>query len=229
MASETKGFSSNSAITRLRSGPKCRDVLSAVQAARRNKEMIARLWLSEGIPFAFRECPWLYEECRAWLARRLDVDAKQVSMVGSGRLGYSIVRGEKQCRPFEPGSSDLDLFAVSNRLFEGLKDDFESWCADYDSGGVLPNNDNQKRYWHSNRQISPRNARVGFLNSWCVPNFRRYPNFRRLYRSLYGLHTKLLFTQGAPKIPDKSISLRCYRDWSAFEQQQVVNLTAASK
>lgn len=227
MVSETKGFSSNSAIMRLKGHPKCRDVLRAVQVGRRNKEVIARLWLSEGIPFAFRECPWLYEECRGWLAHRLDVDAKQISMVGSGRLGYSVVSG-KQCRPFKPGSSDLDLFAVSNRVFEGLKDDFERWYADYDSGEVLPKG-NQERYWSSNRRDSSRNARVGFLNSWCVPNLGRYPNFLRLNRSLYGLHVKLRSTQGAPKISDKSISLRCYRDWSAFERQQVVNLRQASR
>ena len=36
---------------------------------------LARLWLSEGIPFAFKSCPGLYETVRTWLSARLSVEA----------------------------------------------------------------------------------------------------------------------------------------------------------
>ena len=56
----------------------------------REKAILARLWISEGIPFAFRKCPGLYGEVRDSLAKGLELDAKQISVVGSGRLGYSL-------------------------------------------------------------------------------------------------------------------------------------------
>ena len=46
---------------------------------------LARLWISEGITFGFRKCPGLYEEVRDSLTKGLELDAKQISVVGSGR------------------------------------------------------------------------------------------------------------------------------------------------
>ena len=54
------------------------------------RNSIARLWLSEGIPYAFKESPILYDEIRSWLAIKLDIDPKEISMTGSGRIGQSL-------------------------------------------------------------------------------------------------------------------------------------------
>ena len=71
------------------------------------------------------------------MAEELDVDAKQISVAGSGRLGYSLApkRWGEQHRS---ESSDLDFFAVSSSLFESLRDDFDRWAADYVRGAVQP-------------------------------------------------------------------------------------------
>ena len=58
---------------------------------------LARLWLSEGIPFAFRQNPALYELIRAWIASRLGIDPKDVTLIGSARLGQSLFAiGERE-------------------------------------------------------------------------------------------------------------------------------------
>jgi hypothetical protein len=40
-------------------------------ASRRSREEVVRLWLTEGVPFAFRGLPIAYEEVRTWLGARL--------------------------------------------------------------------------------------------------------------------------------------------------------------
>ena len=68
---------------------------------------LAQLWLSEGIPYAFRCCPAIYESVRSWLSAQLGVHAKEISMVGSARLGKSPAP-EKLGDPFDE-NSDLDI------------------------------------------------------------------------------------------------------------------------
>ena len=65
-------------------------MLQAVALGSQEQAVVARLWVSEGIPFAFRECPALYEVARAWLAEQLGLDSREISLRGSGRLGYSL-------------------------------------------------------------------------------------------------------------------------------------------
>ena len=40
---------------------------------------LAQLWLSEGLPYAFRECPAVYESVRSWLSAMLSVHAKEIA------------------------------------------------------------------------------------------------------------------------------------------------------
>ena len=105
---------------------------------------IARQWLSEGIPFAFRECPAVYESLRAWLSEELDVEAKKISLTGSARLGSSLAP-KKLGKPFDP-KSDLDLFVVSEKLFQSMCDDFCRWSSDYRNGCISPKNKYKKKY-----------------------------------------------------------------------------------
>ncbi|MFS6701099.1 hypothetical protein, partial [Staphylococcus aureus] len=70
------------------------DVQLIIDAAKNggnpSKEAIARLWLSEGIPFAFKKSPALYEVVRVWLGTRLNVDPKEIHLSGSARIGQSL-------------------------------------------------------------------------------------------------------------------------------------------
>jgi hypothetical protein len=84
----------------------------AKNGGNQSKTAIARLWLSEGIPFSFKQNPALYESVRDWLGTRLDVDPKEISLTGSGRIGQSLAPKKLGANFSE--DSDLDFFIVSN-------------------------------------------------------------------------------------------------------------------
>jgi hypothetical protein len=100
---------------------------------------LARLWLSEGIPFAFRKSPALYELVRVWLASRLGIDPKDITLIGSARLGHSLFSHPLGAAFSE--DSDLDFTVVSTLLFEKLAAEFNSWVFAYESGSITPSND----------------------------------------------------------------------------------------
>lgn len=204
--------------------PPADEVLAVVGVGKRERAVLARLWISEGIPFAFRECPGLYEEVRNWLAVGLDLDAKHISVGGSGRLGYSL-RADRWGDWYRPESSDLDFFAVSESLFERLRGDFDRWRTHFTEGAVQPSGI-ERRNWEANRTETPRSIGRGFVDSWRVPNRMAYGHFLRMNRRLEGLLARLRRANPAPR-PPKAPSLRCYRDWASYERQVTLSLGAA--
>ena len=228
MAKITKPFVINPGLAKLTATyPSPQDLLEAAAEGRRERAILARLWISEGIPFAFKECPSLYEEFRASLAEQLGIDAKEVSVAGSGRLGYSLVPN-KWGNAYRPMTSDLDWFAVSQRLFERLREDFERWCADYDHGEIRAQTENDRKYWPANRSETPNQISRGFVDSKRVPNRERYGVFLGTNRCLYQLRLKLQKSNKAHESP-KQWTLRCYRDWGAYERQMNINLQEVVK
>ena len=188
----------------------------------REKAILARLWISEGIPFAFRRCPGLYEEVRDSLAKRLEIDAKQISIAGSGRLGYSLAP-TKWGEPYQSVESDLDFFAVSEGLFERLREDFERWRDDYARGEALPNNASERGFWNANQEETPKRIQRGFIESKHVPNRQRYNVFSAMNGCHADLWAKLQKADEGPK-PEKRLTLRCYRDWPSYERQMTISL-----
>ena len=51
---------------------------------------ILRLWFSEGIPYAFRANPMLYEVIREWMAMRLQTKPKNLTIIGSLSLDRNL-------------------------------------------------------------------------------------------------------------------------------------------
>lgn len=221
------GFRANPLLAELKCAyPPSEDVLQAIGLGPQERSVVARLWVSEGIPFAFRDCPALYEEARAWLAMGMGLDPKEISMGGSGRLGYSLTsRGWGEA--YRLRFSDLDFFAVSERLFEALRRDFLQWCEDYDNGAVIPVSEREARHWAANRQEAPRSISRGFLDSWRVPNRTSYGVFSKTNSRLAGLKAKLHETDVGPKPPGK-LTFRCYEDWRSYDRQVTLNLKFAA-
>ncbi len=207
--------------------PPADEVLAAAGAGERERVVLARLWISEGIPFSFRKCPALYEEVRQWLAAGLELDAKEISVRGSGRLGYSLAP-ERWGNPYRPECSDLDFFAVSESLFERLRGDFDQWREDFVKGVVKPLKGERRWNWEANRRETPGSIGRGFIDSWRVPNRMAYGQFLKMNRRLEELSARLRKTDTAPK-PPKELSLRCYKDWASYERQVDVNLAAAAR
>lgn len=181
---------------------------------------IAQLWLTEGIPFAFSECPALYDSIRSWLSTKLDVHAKEISIVGSARLGESL-NPEKIGRPFNK-ESDLDLFVVSGRLFNQLRNEFNVWSNDYEFDVVNPRNDREKKYWMDNKKRGPEIIDRGFIDAKMIPTLNRYQMSQKTANCMWQLVEKLKSTANSPKPQEASI--RCYVDWDSVVRQISLNL-----
>ncbi len=228
MVDSSRAFAIGSQLTKLTGAyPRSQDVLEAATEGQREKAILARLWVSEGIPFAFRRCPAWYEEVRYLLAKKLEIDAKQISVAGSGRLGYSLAP-KTWGKPYEIKSFDLDLFAVSEGLFERLREDFERWADDYAGGEAEPYTKKEKEYWDANRIETPRDIRRGFIGSIRVPNRQPYGAFLAMNDCLAEIWGKLQNSDEGPK-PKQRLTIRCYKDCSSYERQMSYSLQTVVK
>lgn len=187
---------------------------------------IARLWLSEGIPFAFREKPGLYEVVRNWIANRLSIHPKQLTLIGSGRQGSSLAPPPKTGKRFDR-ESDLDWSAVSQELFDRCKENFESWTRDYRNGVVKPRNQTEKYYWDDNSTLCPKAITRGFIDPFKIPTWDRYPLSQLVGNTMWCVAKKCQSTDEAPRF--KKSTIRVYRNWSAFIKQLAINLEFACK
>ena len=175
--------------------------------------LFANQWLSEGIPFAFQNCPAIYEAMRSWLSRKFTVRAKEINLRGSARLGWSLAP-DKFGTSFN-SKSDLDIFVVSSKLFNLMSNDFESWASDYKKEFVRPKKGKETEYWESNSIECPKNIQKGFVDSWKVPNIDRYQIFCKINNLLWVLGEKLKMTEHAPR--HSQITVRCFKSWDSWE------------
>ena len=202
-------------------------LLAAARAGDRDvRYAICRLWLSEGIPFAFKARPAVYEALRIWLARRLDVQAKEVTIVGSGRQGYSLSPDQNAGRPFGQ-QSDLDMTTISVRLFERLRDAFGRWEQDYKQGIVQPRHERERALWDENQRNCPGALERGFIDPQKIPTWFRYPEAQAVMDALWRVSEKLKVTSHAPNV--RKVSLRVYRDWDSFVRQMAINLEVVGR
>jgi hypothetical protein len=183
------------------------------------KLKVLRAFVSEGVPAAFERYPTLYETVREYVSSCLNIDAKNTTVVGSARPGYSLAPPPSYGAPFNP-DSDLDLAGISEGLFNDLASAFSKWKSETETGNETPHNARESRFWNENLKLIPRNISRGFVDSYKIPN--RYEPAMRVSQTLWKLREKLNRTPVGPKV--KSVSLRVYRDWIAFLNQQVLNL-----
>jgi len=178
------------------------------------------LWILEGIPHAFIQYPMLYGSLRNWLAKRFDVPERNVTLVGSARIGFSL---KEFGRPFNT-KSDLDFALVSEPWFNKLEDDFLSWKSDFEHERIQPSTI-EKRFWVDNLSRVPENIRRGFITANDLPN--RYQNKQEVANAMWMIHQKLQSTPGAPNF--KKATIRIYRDWDSLVNQNTLNLFVISK
>jgi len=185
-------------------------------------DALARLWLSEGIPYVFKNHPHLYESIREWIGQRLLVHPKEVTLIGSARIGYSLAPNSIG-RPFSP-KSDLDLAIVSVRLLEKVKQEFESWSFDYQEGRVKPSA-REKRFWDENLGYGSRILKWGYIDSKLIPLRDRYKTAQTVAQTMYLLNKKLEISEHAPQV--RTATVRIYIDWQAFTRRVSTNLLSA--
>lgn len=189
--------------------------------SRISRDSLVRLWLTEGIPFAFRECPVVYEASRGWLGWRLELCPKDITLLGSARIGFSLSPPPEYGRAFN-AKSDLDLSVISEALFRRMVETFNQWHDDYARSAVQPRNQTEQKYWDDNISFGLRNVRKGFLNSDKIPTLNRYPVAQTLNQAMWQLKRKLELTPGAPN-PSK-VSVRVYSSWRALVSRVSFNL-----
>lgn len=188
----------------------------------REKIGIVQQWLSEGIPYCFRECPLLYEAIRGWLAKAIEIQAKEITLIGSARIGYSLAPGDDYGRPFN-NRSDLDFSVISSVLFDNCVAAFELWLGDYQNGRVSPTNPTQGFWWKNNATGVPNNITRGFIDPKKIPTLKRYQIACDIVDSLYRLHRKIKMTGYAPRV--REVTIRVYRDWWAAIRQFKINFS----
>ncbi len=184
---------------------------------------IIRLWITEGIPFAFKDNPIIYELIREYISRGVSVNSKEITIVGSGRIGFSL---KKQVwgRCFT-SSSDLDFTIVSNSLFKDLVVDFKKWVGDIESKKLKPRTRNELKGWIGSIEVVNRNIPNGFIYTKNLLPYIEYPTVRRCYRTMQNLKERLAQTNNSPQVT--GVSIRVYSDWRSCVKQLQINFKTA--
>jgi hypothetical protein len=189
--------------------------------AREDRFAFVRLWMSEGVPYCFAHNPWLYEDLREWLAESLGVHPKEVTLIGSGRFGFSMSSRPQFGRLFS-AESDLDLSAVSSELFSRLSAEYLKWRDDFEAGRVQPRNENEARYWRQNIREVPSKLKRGFIDPYATPNLEQFPVTRSVSDLMWRVPIRLKASSGGFLV--RRASLRVYDSWRAFVAQMRINL-----
>ncbi|MFS2136522.1 hypothetical protein [Duganella sp. Dugasp56] len=198
---------------------------AVLASSMRDRESLVRLWLTEGIPYAFKNSAGTYDEMREWLAARLMVHIKDVTLVGSGRIGFSM-------KPLFFGrefnkSSDLDLTIVNLALFQNCQADAAKFANDFSNKLISPNNEKQETYWKDTILRLPNIAKFGFVDTSQFPGNENYLSIRNVNDTMSRLQKRLEKTKGVPA--PKKITARIYRDWNALIRRVSFNLESARK
>jgi hypothetical protein len=149
------------------------------------------------------------------MAPRLGVDPKEISIIGSARIGQSL-SPDNQGRPFVD-SSDLDFMAVSGSLFKEFVDDFNKWTYEYESHAISPKNDRECRFWDDHMERGPLVIGRGFIDAKMVPSRKSYATAIKIAQTMYLVTEKLKITPLSPHVTHAS--LRVYKNWEAFVRQ----------
>ena len=188
-----------------------------------DRKLLARQWLSEGIPFAFKKCPAVYESMRSWLSKELNVEAKEIHLFGSARLGWSLKPGKRFGAKFNP-KSDLDLFIVSESLFTSMCENFNCWFSDFITNKISPINNEEKRFWEDHQKRGPKIISRGFIDLKMIPTRGNYDS-NQIHQKMSELKNMIKVANNVHDISKASI--RCYESWKDWERQACINIQAS--
>ena len=186
-----------------------------------DREAFIRLWLTEGMPYAFHKSPILYEEMRTWIATYLNICPKEVGLIGSARSGYAM-GDEKFGRPFGP-KSDLDLCIISETYFCKIQKEFNLFKQEYESGVVVPRSKKEKKYWDENLEFGQRNFPRGFFDGNKIPTRSQYVTAICIDSAMRKLKQKIDETEGIRNVT--KCTVRIYKDWKSLVGIVSLNLS----
>ncbi len=141
---------------------------------------------------------------------------KNITMIGSGRFGFSL-SPSSYGKAFDE-RSDLDLTLISAVIFNRLSDDYHAWERDYKLGIIRPANGERER-WENNLGEVKKNIERGFIDVNRIPT--KYPMVIKTMSALDELNQILRMRE---ILTVKRISARTFKDWDAATKHFRLNL-----
>jgi hypothetical protein len=201
-----------------------RDADRAVLAA------IIRMFVTEVIPVAFKECPLAYEHVRYVIAGILETDPKCVGLTGSARLGFATppqpAHGKKWGTPMGSGS-DLDLFVVDGKLFKRCVDDVNI-VGDDKAFAESVDPDDLARYRDKVANLRKNSLPRGFFDVRHLPHHSALLTVKKIREAMQEVE-RAFSNLPFKLIPKEKPSLRVYKNWDAAIAQIAYNLKEASR
>jgi len=202
------------------------DVLKSIykKLSENDKFGILRSFITEGIPYVYKENPLAYEAIRSFIAQRLQLNPKEVVLVGSGRIGYSLSK-KQWGKPFD-ASSDLDFALISQPLFRGLANNLKSWIGDLKLSRFKVHSVQETKNWLSNIDALKNSLDRGFLQSNLFPYTDNYLTAKKLQSTMWLLNKRIAVTNNVPQIAKSST--RVYYDWLYCLKQLYITFNHAT-
>lgn len=189
-----------------------------VECARLDRNGLASLWLSEGIPFAFLGNAAAYEQMRVFISKELGLHSKSITVVGSARIGFSL-KPDHFGRVFGAGS-DLDVCIVDHALFKECEQDANLFVAEFSDGLLQARSSRESFYWSSTVKYLGGNIKAGFVDTWKIPV--KYLAVKRVMRLMDQVSFRLAATEEVPKF--EKVTARVYKDWHSLTERVSFNL-----
>lgn len=164
--------------------------------------MFIRAYVQERTPAAFASEPMLWESVREWFAARLQVHPREIGLSGSAQSGFSL-KAAKRGVPFDPNSSDLDLFVVSENYLTRLDRELR----------VFISCNSNNRNFADQAQTVENQLRMGYVDLNQVPaNHDKYPLLAAAKNDVSIIVDRLRLHN----FNLKPSHLRVYRDWMSL-------------
>lgn len=196
---------------------KLKVILKSISGTEKNA--FIHQWMTEGIPYCFKDCPMMFEFSRSWLSDKLQLHPKNITLIGSGRFGFSLAPSNFG-KKFDE-NSDLDLSCISANLFNDIVGDYNLWYRDYKIYGILRPNQNDAERWDKNIDEVQRNIGRGFIDLNRIPTEDKYLKVRRTMRALEEL--QIIF-KSRRILNVTKITLRIFKNWDSATIQFRLNL-----
>jgi len=180
-------------------------------------ESFIRLYILENIPNFSIEKPIIFDAIRSYIANALCIEAIDIKLTGSAKLGFSL-HPDKWLKDYQKSKSDLDFFAVSEKLFNFLQEDILRWESDKNI-----TKDGREKLDHVIRTSIER----GFIST---KETYKYENSKKCKSILYRACLKLNKMANEEIIPAKKINgidIRCYKNYNYALRQIKINIKYA--
>lgn len=184
--------------------------------------VLAKRFLSSGLPFVFKDQPHKYLAFREAVGKIFKVPPQQIAVMGSARFGFSTSprKQEGGAKPLDE-NSDMDLVVISPDLFEVALESFTKYCFEKlrtVDGLTSDAKPGEKIQISKSTLLALRRRSKALFYGYISPNDLEDGSLEKqhFYDMQREAATQLFGT--APPGPINRIGARIYRDWDAAER-----------